>query len=144
MTLELNPVALGDVRVVLTVRQGEVHVRLAAGDAARAALAGSSGELTRALEQVGIRDARIVLSDLSSSPAAGGDLPGRSHDPSTPQQQLLGGHDQQRHGARHPRTDEHGAATEGTPTTTAAGSTWSPRHPSVVPDSPPGAVDLRM
>lgn len=142
VTLDLAPAALGDVRVVLTVRQGEVHVRLAAGDEARAALARSGGELTRALEQVGIRDARIVLTDLSSP--TGGDPFGRSHDPSDPQQQLLGGHDpQQRPSARHPRTDEHGAATEGTPTTTA-GSTWSSRHPSVVPDSPPGAVDLRM
>ena len=38
VTLQLNPRALGDVRVVLTMRHGDVHVRLAAGPEARAAL----------------------------------------------------------------------------------------------------------
>ena len=64
VTLELNPKALGEVRVVLTVRHGDVHVRLAAGSEARAALAQSAGDLTRALEHIGVKDHRLTLAEL--------------------------------------------------------------------------------
>ncbi len=61
VTLQLNPRALGDVRVVLTMRQGDVHVRLSAGPEARAALASSSSELSRALDRLGLGEHRISL-----------------------------------------------------------------------------------
>ncbi len=61
VTLELNPKALGEVRVVLTVRHGDVHVRLAAGSEAREALAMSSADLNRALEHIGIKDHKLTL-----------------------------------------------------------------------------------
>ena len=63
VTLQLNPRALGDVRVVLTMRHGDVHVRLAAGPEARAALGQSSSDLSRALERLGLGEHRIVLTD---------------------------------------------------------------------------------
>ena len=70
VTLQLNPRALGDVRVVLTMRQGDVHVRLAAGPEARAALAHSSVELSRALDRLGLGEHRILLSDLRGDAAS--------------------------------------------------------------------------
>jgi hypothetical protein len=74
ITLSLKPEALGEVRVVMTVRDGVVHVRLAAGhDAQRALLAGSP-ELTRLLEAAGASESRVVVRDLgatSSTPGAG-------------------------------------------------------------------------
>lgn len=63
VTLQLNPRALGDVRVVLTMRHGDVHVRLAAGPEARAALGQSSSDLSRALDRLGLGEHRIVLID---------------------------------------------------------------------------------
>jgi flagellar hook-length control protein FliK len=50
VTVRLDPGTLGEVRVHLTVRQGEVHVRLSAGAEARAALSTGAGELQRLLE----------------------------------------------------------------------------------------------
>lgn len=70
ITLTLNPEALGEVRVVMTVRDGAVHVRLAAGHEARQALIEGSPELTRLLEQAGASESRIVVRDLPTGSAS--------------------------------------------------------------------------
>lgn len=70
ITLELAPAALGEVRVVLTVRAGVVHVQLAAGEVARRALREGSPELTRMLEQIGATETRVVLRELPPALAA--------------------------------------------------------------------------
>lgn len=67
ITLALKPEALGEVRVVMTVRDGSVHVRLAAGQEAQRALLEGSPELSRLLERVGATDTRVVVRDLSAS-----------------------------------------------------------------------------
>jgi hypothetical protein len=69
VTLQLNPEALGEVRVVLTVRGGEVHVRLAAGTEAQRALVEGAPELHRLLELAGASDTKVVVRDLG--PASG-------------------------------------------------------------------------
>jgi hypothetical protein len=69
ITLTLKPEALGEVRVVMTVRDGAVHVRLAAGHEAQQALLSGSSELTRLLEHAGATDTRIVVRDLGAGPA---------------------------------------------------------------------------
>ncbi|MFC6288135.1 flagellar hook-length control protein FliK [Nocardioides sp. GCM10027113] len=90
LTMTLQPEQLGEVRVTLTVRQGEVHVRLAAGDEAQQALLEGAPELRRILELTGATDTRVVVRDLQSgattspAPAFGAetrgdaDLSGRS------------------------------------------------------------------
>ncbi len=65
LTLTLTPEALGDVRVTLTVRQGEVSVSFAAGDEARRALIESTPELRRLLELGGATTSRVTVSDLT-------------------------------------------------------------------------------
>lgn len=67
ITLALKPEALGEVRVVMTVRDGSVHVRLAAGQEAQRALLEGSPELSRLLEQAGATDTRVVVRDLGTS-----------------------------------------------------------------------------
>lgn len=64
VTIKLNPEALGEVRVVLTSRAGQLEVSLAAGTEARAALTDGASELTRLLDMVGRGDSRIVVRDL--------------------------------------------------------------------------------
>ncbi len=64
LTLKLQPAALGDVRVVLTVRGGEVRVSLAAGTDARAALLADAPALHRMLSGTGAETTRIVVRDL--------------------------------------------------------------------------------
>jgi flagellar hook-length control protein FliK len=71
LTMTLQPEALGEVRVTLTVRQGEVHVRLAAGEEARAALLEGSAELRRVLELSGATDTRVVVRDLNGTGTTG-------------------------------------------------------------------------
>lgn len=66
MTLRLDPGTLGEVKITLTVRDGEVQVRLAAQHDAREVLAQSAPELRRLLEQSGGVDARVAIADLSS------------------------------------------------------------------------------
>lgn len=66
ITMKLNPEQLGEVRVVMTMREGSVHVRLAASEPqAHQALLQGSPELTRLLEVAGAGDARISVRDLS-------------------------------------------------------------------------------
>ena len=67
VTLQLHPETLGEVKVVLTMRGGEVHVSLAAGQEARGALRESLPELQRLLEGSGVRDAQVALRELASA-----------------------------------------------------------------------------
>ena len=67
IVLQLNPKALGEVRVVLTVRAGDVQVRFAAGDEVRAALLATSSDLHRLLEQAGAQSARVEVRDASGA-----------------------------------------------------------------------------
>ncbi|WP_185994592.1 flagellar hook-length control protein FliK [Nocardioides campestrisoli] len=66
ITLQLNPEALGEVRVTLTVRNGEVTVSFAAGDQARHALLEGAPELVRLLELTGASESRIQVRDPSA------------------------------------------------------------------------------
>ncbi|RNL62653.1 flagellar hook-length control protein FliK [Nocardioides marmoriginsengisoli] len=70
ITLTLNPEHLGEVRVVMTMRAGAVHVRLAAGQEAQASLVEGSPELGRLLERAGATDARVVVRDLPNAAPA--------------------------------------------------------------------------
>ena len=81
LTMTLQPEALGEVRVTLTIRDGEVHVRLAAGTEAQRALLEGAPELRRVLELAGASDPRVVVRDLAgqsgptsqpTTPAPGG------------------------------------------------------------------------
>lgn len=65
--LRLSPESLGDVSVVLTVRNGAVEVTLGAGAQARQALEQASAELHRLLELSGARSSQVVVKDLSGS-----------------------------------------------------------------------------
>ncbi|MCM0622561.1 flagellar hook-length control protein FliK [Nocardioides sp. BSK12Z-4] len=68
--MRLAPEQLGQVRVTLTLSDGEVHVRLAAENAqARAALHDGSSELFRALERAlpTLADARVTVQDADGS-----------------------------------------------------------------------------
>ncbi len=89
ITMKLQPEALGEVRVTLTLRDGEVHVRLAAGDEARRALIEGTPELRRVLEAAGASDPRVVVRDLS--PTAGN--PGPTYSSTAPATGGGGGHD---------------------------------------------------
>jgi hypothetical protein len=71
VTLRLQPEFLGEVRVVLTSRKGELQVSLSAGPEARHALTQGAPELRRLLESIGSADARIVIRDLPVAPAPG-------------------------------------------------------------------------
>ncbi|WP_028643268.1 flagellar hook-length control protein FliK [Nocardioides sp. URHA0020] len=70
VTVKLNPESLGEVRVVLTQRRGELEVSLAAGSDARRALTDGAPELRRLLESVGRADSRILIRDLPTGPLA--------------------------------------------------------------------------
>lgn len=65
LTMKLQPEALGEVRVTLTVRDGAVQVRLTGGDDAARALAEGAPELRRALELAGAGEARVVVRDAA-------------------------------------------------------------------------------
>jgi flagellar hook-length control protein FliK len=116
VTLELNPRALGEVRVVLTVRHGDVHVRLAAGSEAREALALSSGDLARALEHIGVKDHRLTLAELpgvtaSASTQTFSDTT-EKHDQNA---SFTGRFDTEQHpDSRHSRMGDGSTATDGT------------------------------
>ena len=101
ITLTLKPEALGEVRVVMTVRDGAVHVRLAAGHEAQQSLLEGSHELSRLLESAGASETRVVVRDLGTPPtptAAGPALSQGLGDP-RPQDQHAGTR------AQHPATD---------------------------------------
>ncbi len=65
VTLTLRPEALGEVRVSLSVKDGNVSVRIAASEHARTTLVEGAPELRRLLELVGASDVRVVVRDLS-------------------------------------------------------------------------------
>lgn len=67
LTMTLQPEALGEVRVTLTVREGEVRVRFAAGEDAQRALVEGAPELRRVLELAGAGDTRVVVRDLAQA-----------------------------------------------------------------------------
>ena len=70
VTVKLNPESLGEVRVVLTQRGGELEVTLAGGADARRALTEGAPELRRLLESVGRADSRIFIRDLPAAAPA--------------------------------------------------------------------------
>lgn len=147
VTLQLNPRALGDVRVVLTMRQGDVHVRLVAGDDARVALAQSSSELTRALDQLGLKDHRISLSPLadpaSTTWSSGSD---QTNDPRQ-HGQHPGGLDadlQDQKNAQHLWMGDDSTATDGMTPSTSAGRTSRSVTVPTFGATPAGALDVRM
>ena len=67
MTITLNPESLGQVRVSLSVKDGQVSVRLAASESARHTLVEGAPELRRLLEAVGATEVRVVVRDLSGA-----------------------------------------------------------------------------
>jgi flagellar hook-length control protein FliK len=76
ITITLQPEALGDVRVVLTVRNGEVHVRMAGSELAQQALAHGAPELHRLLESVGATSSQVVVGDQGFTSQYGGHADG--------------------------------------------------------------------
>lgn len=134
LTLTLQPEALGEVRVVLVVRDGEVHVSLAAegtgqGSAHQALLQGAP-ELRRMLELAGTTDPRIVVRDAAGEPSA--DAGGQFRE------QLRDSGAQGREQARPQQTPEHRATASERP---AAYSTPTARP---VPPTPAGRLDRLM
>ena len=71
ITIKLSPEALGDVQVTLTVRNGEVHVRMLGSDLAQQALRAGAPELQRLLESTGATSSQVVVGDQGSSPDSG-------------------------------------------------------------------------
>jgi len=116
ITLTLKPEALGEVRVVMTVRDGAVHVRLAAGHEAQQALREGSPELTRLLAVAGASESRITVRDLPAVPAASVDTSPDLGADQRPQDQRP--QDQrpqdQRPQDQHAGTRAHDPATDGT------------------------------
>jgi flagellar hook-length control protein FliK len=146
VTLQLNPRALGEVRVVLTMRQGEVHVRIAGGEEARQAVAASSAELSRALHHVGIEEHRLTLTELPAAPTpARGSVGSELHD-QTRQHHTTGGNDPDPHGQNsHSRMGDARSATDGSSTSNPTDrSRGSARVHEVSRARTTGEVDLRM
>ncbi|HEX7717673.1 MAG TPA: flagellar hook-length control protein FliK, partial [Marmoricola sp.] len=136
ITLTLKPEALGEVRVVMTVRDGAVHVRLAAGHEAQQSLLQGSHELGRLLEAAGATETRVVVRDLGSAnatAAAGPDLSQGLGDP-RPQDQHAGTR------AQHPATD----GTNDTRATRGTTGANPPRSVEPVTHSRTAGVDVTM
>ena len=66
LTLRLHPADLGEVKVVLTVRNGNVDVTLSAGAQAREALRDGSPHLRSLLELTGAGAGHVTLRDLAT------------------------------------------------------------------------------
>jgi hypothetical protein len=64
VTVRLQPEALGEVRVVLSVRDGALRVSLSAAGPAHHTLLEGAPELQRLLQAAGSPDARIIVRDL--------------------------------------------------------------------------------
>jgi flagellar hook-length control protein FliK len=129
LTLRLSPENLGEVRIVVTVRDGAVDVSLAAGGQAQEALLHGSPELRRLLESMGAASTQIAVRDLPSatqqtgggaaSAGSSGLGPGdgdRSGDDPSAQRHTSGGH----HPAGHPTATSRSGSTD--PTTQASAS----------------------
>ena len=67
ITITLSPEALGDVRVVLTVKDGDVHVRMTGSEQAQQALRAGAPELHRLLDLAGASSSQVVVGDQGSS-----------------------------------------------------------------------------
>ncbi len=97
LMLRLHPADLGEVKVVMTVKDGVVDVTLSAGAAAREALRDGAPQLRSLLELAGATSGQVVVRDLASAgpaatahqagnplaqqhgqPGAGGEQPGSS------------------------------------------------------------------
>jgi hypothetical protein len=125
ITLTLKPEALGEVRVVMTVRDGAVHVRLAAGHEAQQALLSGTSELSRLLEHAGATDTRIVVRDLGGATAP---TTGTSNDRGADLGQSSGfglGAGDHRSTDQHAGTRAEHHATDGGHDTTTVGTTAS-------------------
>lgn len=66
LTLRLHPADLGEVKVVLTVKDGAVDVTLSAGAAARDALREGSPQLRALLELAGASTGQVTVRDLAT------------------------------------------------------------------------------
>jgi flagellar hook-length control protein FliK len=132
ITLQLSPEALGDVRVVLTVRNGEVQVRMSGGEQAQQALLSGAPELHRLLDVAGATSSQIQVGSQSST----------SLDQHTPQRDAHG------QGALH---EEHqGHRTAGTRDGDTSARDGAPRGTHPHPATNPGTrtrttgVDVTM
>jgi len=65
VTVRLQPESLGEVRVVMSVRDGALQVSLAGGQPAHHSLLEGAPELRRLLEAAGTPDVRVVVRDLA-------------------------------------------------------------------------------
>ncbi len=90
VTITLNPESLGQVRVSLSVKDGQVSVRLAASESARHTLVEGAPELRRLLEAVGATDVRVVVRDLSGAETSRATTWSFGQDPSASGQQGQG------------------------------------------------------
>jgi len=112
LSVSLYPAALGEVQVTLTLRRGELTVRLAGSREARAALAADGAMLHRVLGQVAGASAavQVTLHDLgpvATAPLASGGSAAADTGSPPP---AAGG----QHGSGHqPPTDHHRAGTHG-------------------------------
>ncbi|QWC84721.1 flagellar hook-length control protein FliK [Nocardioidaceae bacterium] len=146
VTLQLHPETLGEVKVVLTMRAGEVHVSLAAGQEARGMLRESLPELQRLLEGGGAREAQVALRELAGSGSAlsgssPGTLGGQPHDQAAgdgPGPRPGSGDGGDSRGAAHADQHHGRAGTRGTGQTTEGQLDGSKTRPVT-----PGAHTLR-
>lgn len=142
ITMTLNPESLGEVKVVMTVRDGAVHVRMAAGHEARTSLVEGSPELARLLEHAGATEARVVVRELPAQAvsATSGSAPSSSQTdtPGTPFQAGQGG---ERSTDQHARTRADHPATDG-PDPSTPRPTRAPAQP--VTGTRSAGVDLTM
>jgi flagellar hook-length control protein FliK len=133
ITLKLSPEALGEVKVVLTVRDGDVQVRMTGSEQAQQALRAGAPELQRLLDLAGATSSQVVVGDQGSAPDAG----------------LPGGTD--RHQGDHPE-DHRTAGTRDGDTSARDGSDRGPQQrPPTDPDATrgdftrtPSGVDVTM
>lgn len=65
VTVRLQPESLGEVRVVMSVRDGALQVSLAGGDQAHHSLLQGAPELSRLLQAAGAPDVQVVVRDLA-------------------------------------------------------------------------------
>ena len=125
LTLRLHPADLGEVKVVLTVKDGAVDVTLSAGAAARDALREGSPQLRALLELAGATTGQVTVRDLATGAVTSSTNAG--------QQQPAGtGADQQR--SPHPDAAWADGTADGSPDGGADGQTGS--HDSTPPDAP--------
>ncbi|KRF37457.1 hypothetical protein ASG94_09055 [Nocardioides sp. Soil805] len=147
LTMRLQPEALGAVRVTLTVRDGEVHVQLAAGEDARRALAEGAPELRRVLELAGASDARVVVRDLAGT-AVGPLAPSTPGGSAGPLDQSPGPHagtggDASQPGTGRGEQDQRARTRGGAPAMDGLIDGANPLRPDPVGGAPRG-IDLTM